>query len=328
MSLEMRIRSMDEMEDTLIQKYGFTRSTENQTTLYNVPEELGSGYITFYTPCEGTTLSITKMKLKRPIVVNYEEYDSEFEVSHCIAGSIVYSETGVIDTKLKQNDYGVYTKPDGRGMMMYPSDEEIFAVSLLASGHFFANLPCSEQMADRKNGDSTKLANSLMKPKRINASLSNLFDQLHSGQVTDDLYPLHIEGVTKLVLAKLWQDNIIEPLKGTSYFRCAATEMKAIRKARDILHGRLLDPPTIPELAKLVMLNEYKLKNGFRELYGKTIFSYIRELRMKNAKDMLENRDLSISQIAGQVGYINTSHFARAFRKEFGMNPSDLRFGV
>jgi AraC-like DNA-binding protein len=49
---------------------------------------------------------------------------------------------------------------------------------------------------------------------------------------------------------------------------------------------------------------------------------------MKHAMHLLEDADLSISEIAGRVGYVNTSHFAAAFRKEYGLNPSHFRFGV
>ena len=82
------------------------------------------------------------------------------------------------------------------------------------------------------------------------------------------------------------------------------------------------------ELAKLVALNEHKLKTGFREIYGKSIYEYIRSIRMENASHLLENMDLSISEIAGMVGYVNTSHFAAAFRNAYGLNPRDFRLGA
>ena len=326
--LEMRLTSAEEIEKALVEQNGFARSHEGRTIKYSVPEELGTGYMTYYAPCEGIGVSLTRMRLKLPLVMHYEEYDSRFEISYCLSGSIPYSETGVIDAKLGSNDMGIYAKPRGRGVMMYPSNEDIFLVSLEANGTFLSSLPCSEQMADCTNGESSRLANALMKPKRTNPQMSNLFSLFYAERIMDDLYAVHMESAAKLVLSRLWQDNIAEPLRGVEHFRCAASEMNALRKARDIIHDCVSDPPSIPELSRKVMLNEHKLKRGFRELYGKTIYAYIRELRMRNARELLENRDLSIGQIASEVGYVNTSHFARAFRKTYGINPSDLRIGA
>jgi len=52
----------------------------------------------------------------------------------------------------------------------------------------------------------------------------------------------------------------------------------------------------------------------------------VRKIRMEKAKSLLENPEITISEIANRVGYVNTSHFARAFRNECGLNPSDFRF--
>lgn len=326
--LEMRVNSAEEVEEKLVGQSGFACTHENQTVTYSVPEELGTGCMTCYAPCEGVSISLTKMRLKVPIVMHYEEYDSQVEVSCCLSGSVLYSETGVIDAKLGPSEMGIFAKPYGRGMMTYPPDEDIFIISLEAGGRFLSSLPCSERMADRTDEESSRLADALMKPRRIGSQMSNLFGLFYDEWIMDDLYSLHMESAAKLVLSKLWQDNVAEPLRGVDRFTCTASEMSSLRKARDIIHDRISDPPSISELSREVLLNEHKLKNGFRELHGKTISAYIRELRMRSARELLENRDMSISQIAREVGYANFSHFARAFRRTYGVNPSDLRIGA
>ncbi len=70
--------------------------------------------------------------------MNYEDYNSRFETTYCLKGHIVYSEAGVVDTSLGKNDMGIYIKPQSRGMMMFPSGEEILAVSLLGHNEFLS----------------------------------------------------------------------------------------------------------------------------------------------------------------------------------------------
>ena len=98
-----------------------------------------------------------------------------------------------------------------------------------------------------------------------------------------------------------------------------------LERARRILLGRMTDPPSLPELARAVGLNEFKLKGGFRILFGTSVFGYLRTERMDCARRLLVNRDLTVTEIAVRVGYENASKFAAAFRKHFGLPPSAFR---
>jgi AraC-like DNA-binding protein len=100
-----------------------------------------------------------------------------------------------------------------------------------------------------------------------------------------------------------------------------------IHFAREILLQRLADPPSLVELARLVGLNDYKLKAGFRQVFGTTVFGYLRQERLEKARQLLQAQDISVTAAAAAVGYSSQGHFAAAFRKQFGINPKDLRAG-
>ena len=79
-------------------------------------------------------------------------------------------------------------------------------------------------------------------------------------------------------------------------------------------------------LLKKVGLNNYKLKVGFNEIYNVTPFSCLRSLRMEKAKEFLiQENGRNIIEIANRVGYSKSNHFAAAFKKEYGLNPSVFR---
>lgn len=300
---------------------------ENSSRLV-VPEELGSGYISAISPCSDVELSVMHLKLLRPLVMCYEDLDCMFEATYCFHGHIACTETGVSDTCLRQNELGIYIKPNSRGMMMFPSDEEILAVSLLAKNHFYNHLPFREECTCCCNNTCCNLVNALMSPRKTSVQIHNLFSQIVENPLDDELHPAFLEGISKMILSLLWQNNVVNPLKGIKACSYNSADQKALQEAEHILNNNYTNPPTISQLSKMVALNEYKLKKGFREMFGKTIYEYVRELRMRNAKNLLENDNLSISQVAYMVGYINTSHFARAFKKKYGLNPSDLRRGM
>jgi len=95
--------------------------------------------------------------------------------------------------------------------------------------------------------------------------------------------------------------------------------------ARDYLVKNIESPPTLIELAKIAGINEYKLKRGFKEMFNQTAFSYLSDLRLDLArKDLLEGRKQA-TEIALQLGYYSLQHFSNAFKKKFGVTPSQVR---
>ncbi|KEQ23151.1 helix-turn-helix transcriptional regulator [Paenibacillus tyrfis] len=99
-------------------------------------------------------------------------------------------------------------------------------------------------------------------------------------------------------------------------------DVKCIHEARDILIHRLDHPPSLVQLARMVHINEQKLKSGFKEVFGTTVFGFIRQQRLEKAKQLLEMDKISVSEASSLVGYSNFSHFASLFRKTYGFNPS------
>ena len=101
-------------------------------------------------------------------------------------------------------------------------------------------------------------------------------------------------------------------------------DQEKIRAAREILLARMQNPPGLKELAHLVGTNEFKLKKGFNQVFGSTVFGLLHEKRMQMAREMLLDGRVNVSQAAWEVGYTNVSHFITAFRKCFGVTPGDL----
>jgi len=106
--------------------------------------------------------------------------------------------------------------------------------------------------------------------------------------------------------------------------RLAAHDVERLERAKHRLVSRLDDPPTLAELARVAGLNETTLKAKFRAKYGTSVFDYLRQVRMEEARRLLLERQYNVTEVAQRVGYANPSKFAAAFRKQFAMPPSEL----
>lgn len=138
---------------------------------------------------------------------------------------------------------------------------------------------------------------------------------------------MYLEGkCLELIALKLEQLKTVDQLT-----RSACTlkpdDIDRIHYAKDILTADLENPPSLMELAQRVSLNDFKLKGGFRQIFGTTVFGYLHRHRMETARQLLAEQRMNVSQVAHTVGYANQSRFAAAFRKQFGMNPKTYQLG-
>lgn len=94
--------------------------------------------------------------------------------------------------------------------------------------------------------------------------------------------------------------------------------------ARDHMLQHIELPPSLPQLARTAGINEYKLKRGFKEMFGTTVFGYLSEARLEMARVTLAENQKSATEIAFDLGYGSVQHFSNAFKKKFGVSPTRL----
>jgi AraC-like DNA-binding protein len=102
-------------------------------------------------------------------------------------------------------------------------------------------------------------------------------------------------------------------------------DRRRVYEARDYLAEHFASPPTIPQLARLVGMNQTKLKAAFRQLLNVTIYEYVLQRRMEVAAQMLIEAQRSVAEIAYQVGYEYPANFSCAFKRYYGRLPRDWK---
>lgn len=103
------------------------------------------------------------------------------------------------------------------------------------------------------------------------------------------------------------------------------SHVRRITEAREYLKKSYAQPPAIPALARMVGVNRTKMKSGFKELFGCTIYEYVLKCRMERARELLLKGDRQIAWIAEEVGYAYPANFTHAFKKYFGYLPKNIR---
>ena len=99
----------------------------------------------------------------------------------------------------------------------------------------------------------------------------------------------------------------------------------AIRKALDHINAHYAEDLSLNTVADVVFLNRDYLSRQFKKEVGVNFSEYLMSVRMKQARCLLENSSLRISEVALRVGITNMSYFSTVFHKVFGCKPNDVR---
>lgn len=104
--------------------------------------------------------------------------------------------------------------------------------------------------------------------------------------------------------------------------------VRRIRKAKEIMIARMAEPPTLTELSDEIGLSLKKLKEGFKHIYGDSVFSFLFDYKMDYARKMLETGQHNVNEVGLKVGYSTASHFITAFKKKYGTTPKKYLMGL
>jgi AraC family transcriptional regulator, transcriptional activator of the genes for pyochelin and ferripyochelin receptors len=126
----------------------------------------------------------------------------------------------------------------------------------------------------------------------------------------------------ELIALKLEQLKQIEP-KCSKERKLNSEQIERIYQAQEILVCNINNSRSLLELSKQVGLNDCDLKRGFRQVFGTTVFGYLHNYRMMEAKRLIEVQHLNINEVARAVGYASRSTFSGAFKKKFGVSPNN-----
>jgi AraC-like DNA-binding protein len=97
-----------------------------------------------------------------------------------------------------------------------------------------------------------------------------------------------------------------------------------IMLAKQLVEQDIQKPNSLIELSRKAGINDYKLKKGFKELTGHTVFGYLYKIRMEKAHYFLSKEKRTVNEVAFLVGYKNAQHFIAAFKKQYHILPGSL----
>ncbi len=158
------------------------------------------------------------------------------------------------------------------------------------------------------------------KDGRISPSMSVVLNQLISYNLHSSVKSLYFKAKTYELLSLFFNrtnDANIEQCP----FLVDEVNVAKLKQAKAIIIANMTEPPTLQKLSKTVGLSLKKLKEGFKQIYGDTVYGFLFDYKMEVARKLLESGNYNVNEVGLKVGYSTASHFITAFKKQFGTTP-------
>lgn len=154
----------------------------------------------------------------------------------------------------------------------------------------------------------------------LTPTLSIILSQLWNEQIYPTVRTLYCKGKIYELLSLYFNRNS-EAQTEQCPFLMDEENVQRIRQAKEIVIERMAEPPTLPELAAEIGLSLKKLKEGFKQIYGDSVFSFLFDYKMEMARKLLETGKHNVNEVGLKVGYSTASHFIAAFKKKYDTTP-------
>lgn len=210
------------------------------------------------------------------------------------------------------------------GTMFIKPNEDLHHLVIKMSLDFYINLLKSEHWID--NDLFHRYVMSGKPENRPNETLSIDLKTLHIIQDIANSHDIveHKYHFIKLKLKELLFTIHQQTQYGSNIPEMASLPSDSLDKIKSYLTLHIDNPPSSAELAKIFLMNEKKLKQNFKNRYGKTIYAFVVKLRMEKAnKLLLEN--YNVNELAVLLGYQSVSHFIKVFKNYYGCTPKDAQ---
>jgi AraC-like DNA-binding protein len=320
MGLNLTVQEVETICDEFEQHCPPFPSIDRLETIYTIPSRLGSGYQRDMELSRGLSLHIFNCTY-RDLTIRIPENKHLVQFVVNLSGIVDSGEFLYQDASQSYGGSGIQRSVSS----FLPATQLQVGVNIHLQPHllqkFFATpsgeLPTELQPLVQNNdwqrvfSPKTTAAMRSVVQQIIDCPFSGTTKRIYLQGKVFELIALQLEGIENFTGKRLHQ-LALKPIT-----------IARIYQAADILRSRLEHPPSQIELAQQVGVSHCTLNKGFRSLFGVTPFVYLTQQRMKQAETVLRESCSTVAEVANQVGYANPAQFAAAFKRQFGIAPSD-----
>jgi AraC-like DNA-binding protein len=308
----------------------FSSTFENNRIV--LPQDAGKGYFELlqlgdglYASIENFTISkevkFCRSKREEPFyILHFDELKSSRELMIKIDGDVMQARGNTITTAmLTSNMFDFcYLLPKGTRVRSF--------YIILTQKWLKEYMEVDNEEVIFKTYLSLRASN--LNRETFNTEYRKYFNQVFDTPDHKPLRELHIRNCI-MMLVELFFSRLFKKIGNVKDSPILKMDNKDLYKLMEVETLLVNDfskaPPTIVDLAAYTQMSVSKLKSSFKRIYGTGIYEYYQRSRMHKARTLLVANGYTVKEVGLKLGYTNLSNFSLAFKKEFGLLPSQLQ---
>ena len=256
----------------------------------------------------------------KKVYMNYETEKSFIQFHFCLKGDISFEyNNGAYAFPLQQGNLILLYNPIMNLPVNALINHNTKLVSLLIRIEKFHSL-FSETAESIPFLSDENINKKFYKEYKLTPIMTTILVQMMNQNISDNVKKLYFKGKVFELLSLLFnvgKEMNIEQCP----FLADDKNVKKIKKAKEIIISSMSEPPSLKELADQVEISLKNLKEGFKQVYGNTVFGFLYDYKMNVASNMLSSKNYNVNEVALHLGYSTSSHFINAFKNKFGTTP-------
>ncbi|MCF0050392.1 AraC family transcriptional regulator [Dyadobacter sp. LJ53] len=280
--------------------------------------------------CPGMIISMMKGSLEKDLVhileSDFPYLQMHFELN--TTGCLYYPNAKFeVPAEIYGGSHALLFYPALNGRLNYLKKPDSYSVEIELSLDFLRKIFNNDLEVLRGFGNNIEKNHPAIMGNRsfpITLAMKHILVQIRDCKFAGTLKKLFIEAkVIELLTLQIEQIHALE----ANIKNLKRIDIDKLHEVRALLLANVHSLHSIEELSKTAGINRTKLQEGFKQLFGTTIFAFIAGIRLEEARQQIldSGGQASIAEIAAQSGYKNPQHFTVAFKRKFGSLPKDLK---
>lgn len=299
---------------------------DNDCSIYRIRDASGDAILTRFEVYPGIALVYNDVHTDYISIGDTIEYGNVLEINHCREGRIEFESSKGEFLYVKKGDMAINMKAGVKEYSYFPQSH-------------YHGVTIEMDFDEIEANPNIMLKELQLTPKELKDKFCNqnqcfvlhekpefehLFAELYlvPEQIKKNYYKIK---VMEIILFLSAIDPMNEKIENRYFNKDLVAKVKEIH---EYMINHLDEKLTIDYLAVKFEVSATNLKKGFKEIYGQSIYAYLKEKRVHKASEYLRETSYEICKIAGLVGYDNASKFSSSFKSIMGINPGEYKKSV
>ncbi len=288
-----------------------------------MPEEIGRGYWRRIRPNEAFELIVCDIAYRQNMTMSSREGGHTISLGFCIGESLRWSVEGRKgEFGLDQGEVTVYDNHGLSSSCNYEAGRRFQGVTLKLNQAslqgLLRHLPLDTLRA-ALSGSKSMYINSRSTP-----AMKRIIHELVHCPYEGDIKRIYLEGKVLELFAAYLHESLLEKREAAALQGLSRSDMASLHEAKLIVDANLANPPGLAALSRMVCLNEFKLKRGFKQMFGMPVHAYVINQRLETAVRLLERGERRITEAAFAAGFGKAGQFSEHFKRKYGVSPSQF----